>query len=146
MWQSVLLIPEHLTVSKATRINNLSFHNQWRVIFFLLFQILVTFLVKLEFIGHAFSYLVSFNNMSLSASCPKLYHVSHCFSICVVPSTQFCLITAISALIVIFLLMKLTFTPNNLCPVTIRQPFLLLHQLFWFFFFLPCEAEKNFCL
>lgn len=39
----------------------------------------------MEFIGHTFSCLVSFNNRSLCASCSKFHPVSHCFPIYVVP-------------------------------------------------------------
>lgn len=86
------------------------------------------------FIGHAFSHLVSFNNMSLSAGCPKFYSVFHCFSVYVILIIHFCLITIISALIVIFsadeikLLLQIVYVPEAL-----HQFFIFFHQLFLYF-------------
>lgn len=99
------------------------------VIFFLLSQILITFLLKLVFIGYAFSDLISFNNMSLSAGFPKFYPVFHCFSVYVIPIIHFCSITVISALIIIFsadeikLLLQIIYA-----PAAIHQSFIFFLQ------------------
>lgn len=85
-------------------------------------------------------------NMSLSASCPKFYTVSLCFSIYFVPIIHFCLITVISALIVIFLLMKLTFYSKQSVSQWQSISSFYFFAVVFIFFFLACEADKNLCL
>lgn len=81
MWWSVCFSLEHLTSSEAMQSTNTVSKEPSS---FSLPRCL-TFLIKLEFIGHTFSSLVLFNNKFLSASCSTSIQFPCCFPICICP-------------------------------------------------------------